>query len=71
MIVSLVSSLELLLWLTRINTLQYRESSEILECELQLSDSLGTCQVLRLLSLSTLLDLLPHYFIYLFNITLT
>ena len=71
MIVSLVSSLELLLWLTRIHTLQYRESSEILECELQLSDSLGTCQVLRLLSLSTLLDLLPHYFIYLFNITLT
>jgi len=60
MIVCLVSSFELLLRLTRIDSLKNRKSSEILESELKLADSLRTGKVLRLFSLLSLFDLLRH-----------
>ena len=59
-IVGLVRPLELLLRLSRVDALQNAQSPEILESELELPDCLGTRQVLRLLSLLTLLDLLRH-----------
>ena len=50
-IISLVSALELLLGLSGVHSLEDAQSSEILERELELADSLGPSKVLRLLSL--------------------
>jgi hypothetical protein len=60
MIVSLVSSFKLLLGFTRVYTLENADSSKVLESELKLANSLGASQVLRLLSLLSLLDFLSH-----------
>ena len=68
MVVGFVGSLELVLGLTGVDTLQDRQSTEVLKCELQLADGLGAGQILGLLSLSSLLYSLSHYFICLFNI---
>ena len=60
-IISLIGAFELLLWLTRIYSLQDAETSEILKSKLKLADCLGASEVLGLLSLLPLLDLLRHY----------
>ena len=60
MIVRLVGSLELLLRLAGIDTLQDADPSKVFQSELELADGLGAGQVLRLLSLLSLLDLLSH-----------
>jgi hypothetical protein len=60
-IVGLVGTFELLLWLTRIDTLENAETSKVLKSELKLPDSLRTCKVLRLFSLLSLLYFLPHF----------
>ena len=73
-IVGLVGALELLLWLTRIHSLEDADPSEILESELQLPDRFGAGQVLGLLSLLPLLYLFCHieyfYFCVILNIQL-
>lgn len=60
MIVRLVSSLELLLWLTGIYSLEDADPSKVLQCELKLANGLGTSEVLGLLSLLSPLYFLSH-----------
>jgi VanZ family protein len=54
-VVCLVGAFELLLWFSRIHAFQNRKPSEVFERKLQLPYSLAASEILRLLSLFSLL----------------
>ena len=57
-------SLELLLWLTRVDSFQNADSPEILEGELKLADSITSGQVLTSLALFTFRDFPSHFILF-------
>ena len=60
-------SLELLLGLTRVNSLENADSPEVLEGELKLADSITSGQVLTSLALCSFLNSFPHFIYFIFN----
>lgn len=61
MIVDFVGSFELTLWLSRVDTLQDGEPSEVFQRELHLSNGLAPGEILGLLSTISLLYF-PHFY---------
>lgn len=58
--VGLVGALELLLWLSRIDSFEDAESSEVLEVELKFSDSSGPGEVLGCFAFLSCLNTFAH-----------
>ena len=59
--VSLSVALELLPWLSWVDSFEDAESSEVLEGQLHYSDGITACQVLGCFTLGSLLDFLAHF----------
>ena len=54
-------TLEFLLWLTWVHSLKNANTAEILQAELQPTNCITSCKVLRCLALFTLFDLSSHF----------
>ena len=65
--VGLGVTLELLLRFTRVDSLEDADTSEVLEGELELTNSVGSGEVLTGLALYSLLNLLAHLYFNLIN----